>query len=84
VACYAAKEWAAWQAPGSNHNALLNVYADGNGYEEWCADFISYVYKEAGYPFSGGERDGWDEYLAPTSRTWALPTMTRPTTPQDW
>ena len=62
VACYAAKEWAARQA--SDHNQLLNLYTDGNGYEEWCADFVSYVYKEAGYPFSAGERDSWDEYLA--------------------
>lgn len=64
VACNAAKQWVAWQASGSNHEALLNNYSDGNGYEEWCADFVSYIYKAAGYPFDNGERDGWDEYLA--------------------
>lgn len=61
VACFAALEWNRWQSPSADHNALLNVYTDGAPYEEWCADFVSYVYKEAGYPFSGGEADGWDE-----------------------
>jgi hypothetical protein len=65
IACYAAQEWSAWQAAAPGHNSLLNSYTDGNGYEEWCADFVSYVYREAGYPLVGGERDGWDEYLAP-------------------
>lgn len=64
VACYAAKQWVIWQNGTANHNTLLSSYSDGNGYEEWCADFVSYVYQEAGYPFTGGERNGWDEYLA--------------------
>jgi hypothetical protein len=64
VACYAEQEWTTWQSGTVNHNTLLNEYSDGNGYEEWCADFVSYVYKEAGYPFDQGERDGWDEYNA--------------------
>jgi hypothetical protein len=64
VACYAERQWAAWQAGSSNHQALLTDYTDGNSYEEWCADFVSYVYREAGYPFTNGERDGWDEYDA--------------------
>lgn len=64
VACYAIKEWDNWQSKASNHTALLNVYSDGNGYESWCADFVSYVYKEAGYPFTNGERDDWNEYEA--------------------
>jgi len=64
VACYAIKEWTNWQSNSSNHANLLNQYSDGNGYEEWCADFVSYVYQKAGYPFSQGERNGWDEYNA--------------------
>jgi len=64
VACYAAKQWVIWQSGKVNHNTLLNNYSADNGYEEWCADFISYVYREAGYPFVYGERNGWDEYLA--------------------
>lgn len=61
IACYAAREWQRWQAPGANHSALLTDYTDGYPYESWCADFVSYVYREAGYPFTGGEGDGWDE-----------------------
>ncbi|HZL08069.1 MAG TPA: ricin-type beta-trefoil lectin domain protein [Candidatus Dormibacteraeota bacterium] len=64
VACYAEKEWAVWQSGKPNHETLLNNYTDGAPYEEWCADFVSYVYKEAGYPFKGGETDGWDENIA--------------------
>lgn len=64
VACYAEQQWAAWQTGSPSHKTLLADYTDGNGYEQWCADFVSYVYREAGYPFVGGERDGWDEYDA--------------------
>lgn len=64
VACYAINEWSRWQSGTPNHEALLNTYTDGAPYEEWCADFVSYVYKEAGYPFTGGETDGWDENIA--------------------
>jgi hypothetical protein len=64
VACYAAKQWVTWQSGSPSHVTLLNNYSEGNGYEEWCADFVSYVYREAGYPFTQGERSGWDEYLA--------------------
>jgi hypothetical protein len=64
VACYAAKQWVIWQADSPSHKSLLNEYSDGNAYEEWCADFVSYIYRQAGYPFIYGERDGWDEYLA--------------------
>jgi hypothetical protein len=27
--------------------------------QEWCADFVSWVYKQAGAPFTGGEDGGW-------------------------
>ncbi|HUD06698.1 MAG TPA: ricin-type beta-trefoil lectin domain protein [Candidatus Saccharimonadales bacterium] len=64
VACFAGLEWTHWQSGNPSHNDLLNIYSDGNGYEEWCADFVSYVYKEAGYSFTQGERNGWDEYSA--------------------
>ena len=61
IACEAAKEWNTWQSEPTNHPALLSSYTDGAPYEEWCADFVSYVYREAGYPFTGGEANGWDE-----------------------
>jgi hypothetical protein len=64
VACSAVKEWTRWQSGTPSHETLLNSYTDGAPYEEWCADFISYVYKEAGYPFAGGETNGWDENIA--------------------
>ena len=61
IACEAEKEWNIWQSNSPSHPSLMNQYTDGAPYEEWCADFVSYVYKEAGYPFTGGETDGWDE-----------------------
>lgn len=47
------------------------VYTD-NHTEAWCADFVSWVHKEAGRPFTGGESGGWripgvfglDDYLS--------------------
>lgn len=64
VACNAEQQWSVWQSNQSNHTQLLTQYTDGNGYEEWCADFVSYIYKISGHPFTNGERDGWDEYDA--------------------
>jgi hypothetical protein len=64
VACYAIKGWTTWQSGSISHESLLNSYTDGAPYEEWCADFVSYVYKEAGYPFIQGDTDGWDENVA--------------------
>ncbi len=65
VACVAEQQYSAWVANPKGHTALLNSYTDGSAYEEWCADFVSYVYKQAGFPFTQGERGGgWDEYNA--------------------
>lgn len=64
VACFAKRQWLAWQIEPDLHKVLLSDYTNHNDYEEWCADFISYVYKEAGAPFKQGERNGWDEYNA--------------------
>jgi len=61
IACYATKEWNTWQSEPTNHQALLNTYTDNASYEAWCADFVSYVYREAGFPFTKGEANGWDE-----------------------
>ncbi len=61
VACNAEKQWAIWQTGTPSHETLLTTYTDGAPYEEWCADFVSYIYKEAGYPFTNGEANGWDE-----------------------
>ena len=61
VACQAELAWVTWQNQSPGHEALLNQYTDGAPYEAWCADFVSYVYKQAGYPFTQGEADGWNE-----------------------
>jgi hypothetical protein len=53
-----------WQGSLVSHATLLSLFTDGNAGEFWCADFISYVYKTAGYPFHARtgyySRDGWD------------------------
>jgi hypothetical protein len=42
----------------SNSSPDINKYTDGHP-EKWCADFVSWVYKEAGKPFTGGASGGW-------------------------
>jgi hypothetical protein len=37
------------------------TYTDGRQ-EAWCADFVSWVYKDAGVPFAGGVGDGGWQY----------------------
>ena len=46
--------------PGSDCDcgAVLK-YQGSTGPEDWCADFVSWVYKEAGRPFTGGLDGGW-------------------------
>lgn len=44
--------------PGSNGGGRISVYTDNNR-EPWCADFVSWVYKTAGKPFTGGASGGW-------------------------
>ena len=64
ISCQAMMQWNVWHQPRSNHLQLLNKYTDGFGLEEWCADFVSYIYKASGAPFTTGQRNGWDEYNA--------------------
>lgn len=51
VVCYAQAELALWTSgqmkPGTDFYKYTN---NGSHDEPWCADFISYIYKEAGYP----------------------------------
>ncbi len=61
IACIARQQWSVWQTGSPDHESLLNTYTDSAPYEQWCADFVSYVYKQAGYPFTGGEADDWNE-----------------------
>lgn len=67
VVCVAQNELSLWQSQ-SNYNAPYPgftyardgflKYSDGS-YEEWCADFVSWVYKQAGHAFTGGASGGW-------------------------
>lgn len=43
---------------GSNAGPVVNIYTDNNP-QAWCADFFSWVYKQAGHPFTGGASGGW-------------------------
>ncbi len=54
---------------GSNSGPDVLKYTDGVA-EFWCADFVSWVYKEAGVPFSGGLSGGWRISYVPTLVSW--------------
>lgn len=47
-----------WNGPNTYSETGYLQYSAGN-HEEWCADFASWVYNQAGYPFSGGYNGGW-------------------------
>jgi N-acetylmuramoyl-L-alanine amidase len=72
VVCLAQQELALWKSkPGYGQPYPNFPYAKtgylkytGNGCngppcEEWCADFVSWIYNQAGDPFTGGESGGW-------------------------
>lgn len=44
-------------------------YTD-NRRENWCADFVSWVYKEAGVPFTGGASGGWRQAGVENLQKW--------------
>lgn len=64
VACNAIKQWMLWQNQPYSHEQLLTGYTGGAPYEEWCADFVSYIYKVSNYPFKNGNYNSWDENIA--------------------
>ena len=47
----------------------VNKYTD-NHLEYWCADFVSWVYKAAGVPFTGGASGGWRIASVSGLRSW--------------
>lgn len=55
--------------PGSNGGAAVLQLSDGNR-EPWCADFVSWVLRAAGRPFSGGASGGWRLAWTPDVRAW--------------
>ncbi len=62
VVCIAEQELALWQSgtlkPGTD---AYFKYSQGRA-EEWCADFASWVYNQAGYPFgpAGSPTNSWN------------------------
>jgi hypothetical protein len=63
VVCLAQQELALWKGPNVATNELCKKYGAGNlsgGWcEEWCADFMSWLYNQTDYPFTGGQSGGW-------------------------
>lgn len=54
---------------GTNSGPWITTFTDGNS-EAWCADFVSYVLRLAGQPFSGGQSGGWRLAAAAGVRAW--------------
>ena len=44
---------------GCNCGPEIQKFLGSATAEAWCADFVSWVYKTAGHPFSGGVDGGW-------------------------
>lgn len=44
---------------GCNCGPEIAKFLGSSAGEAWCADFVSWVYREAGHPFSGGVDGGW-------------------------
>ena len=57
--------------PGSNGGPSVLQLTDGNR-EPWCADFVSWVLRAAGRPFTGGASGGWRLAWTPDVRAWFL------------
>lgn len=54
---------------GSNGGPLVLQLTDGHR-EPWCADFVSWVLRAAGRPFTGGASGGWRLAWTPDVRAW--------------
>ncbi len=50
VVCRAQAELKVWQAPGVKPAELCNKYGAGVPCEQWCADFVSWIFDQAKYP----------------------------------
>ncbi len=54
---------------GSNTGPGIIDFTDGN-VEAWCADFVSWVLRAAGRPFTGGASGGWRLAWTLDVRSW--------------
>jgi hypothetical protein len=52
-----------------NSGPWIETFTDGHA-EAWCADFVSYVLRLAGRPFTGGQSGGWRLAAAAGVRDW--------------
>ncbi len=59
VVCTAQAELQSWQSGQSSCYKYTTGAPQAGACEEWCADFVSWVYKRANYPFTGGQSGGW-------------------------
>ncbi|PLS81359.1 hypothetical protein CYG49_02355 [Candidatus Saccharibacteria bacterium] len=57
------------EVSGCNCGERIEVYTTGRN-EAWCADFISWVYREHGTPFSGGWAHDWQLPAAISLKHW--------------
>jgi hypothetical protein len=55
--------------PGSNRGPGVDDFTEGNA-EAWCADFVSWVLRAAGAPFTGGLSTGWRLAWTGDVRSW--------------
>jgi hypothetical protein len=53
----------------TNAGPWIGTFTDGHA-EAWCADFVSYVLRLAGRPFTGGLSGGWRIAAAAGVRDW--------------
>ncbi|MBD3315768.1 MAG: CHAP domain-containing protein [Chitinivibrionales bacterium] len=58
------------QYPGELRNYLRKTGARACDYEAWCSEFVSWVYKAAGMPFTGGDEGGWMYTYSMAIRNW--------------
>lgn len=57
---------------GCNCGEEIQKFLGSSSGEFWCADFVSWVYREAGKPFSGGHDGGWRISWVPAMHDWLL------------
>lgn len=55
--------------PGSNRGPGIDAFTEGHA-EAWCADFVSWVLRAAGQPFTGGPSSGWRLAWTGDVRSW--------------
>jgi hypothetical protein len=57
---------------GCNCGDQIQKFLGSSPGEFWCADFVSWVYNEAGHPFSGGQDGGWRVANVSVMHDWLL------------